>query len=120
MHVAPSRFGEELFFVYALAFSPDSRILLSGIHPESNGSCLRLWDVGQGREIRRLGSHSSSVRSGAFSPHGKFISSRSSGMLAGGFVPGGTSLTASTSETRTIRIWETDSWQELNLFSHQG
>jgi WD40 repeat protein len=181
------KFGEDLFFVHALVFSPDGRFLLSGSAnhapkaPVADGSCLRLWAVGSGREVRRFGHHSSAVKSIGFSPDGKYVVAGNTGMRADGSVAGGVTVktnfhkkddplpageTAMTKEQlaeyanggslrpdvaqslrmiaerldpaklisvavkrhdyssdleyQTIRIWETSSGKELNLFSHQG
>jgi WD40 repeat protein len=181
------KFGEDLFFVHALAFSPDGRFLLSGSAnnapkaPVADGSCLRLWAVSSGREVRRFGHYSSAVNTIRFSPDGKYVVAGSHGMRADGSVAGGVTIktnfykkdallpageTAMTKEQlaeyanggslgqdvaqslrmlaerlnpaklisvsvkrhdyssalecQTIRIWETSSGQELDLFSHQG
>jgi WD40 repeat protein len=181
------KFGEDLFFVNALAFSPDGKFLLSGSTnnapkaPVNDGSCLRLWEVGSGREARRFGHHSSAVQTIGFSPDGKYVVAGSTGMNADGSAPGGFTISArfrkkddpsptgeafmtkdqfveyassallrqdvarslktiaagldptklisvsvkerdssSALEDQTIRIWETSSGQELDLFSHQG
>jgi WD40 repeat protein len=93
------KFGDDLFFVRALAFSPDSRSLLSGSsnHPQKtnpgDGSSLRLWDVETCTEMRRFELHTSAVHSVAFSPDGKRVAAGSTGMKAAGLSPGGTSMT---------------------------
>jgi WD40 repeat protein len=179
------KFGEDLFFVHALAFSPDGKFLLSGSAnhapkaPVADGSCLRLWAVGSGREVRRFGHHSSAVTTIGFSPDGKYVVAGSTGMRADRSIPAGVTVKTNfrkkddplpagegfttkeqlteyanggslrqdvahslkmiaerldpaelTSvkqhryspalEYQTIRIWETSSGQELDLFSHQG
>lgn len=115
------RFGEDLFFVYALAYSPDARFLLSGsgIHPKSDGSCLRLWQAGAGKELRRFGHHSYPVRAVAFSPDGDAIVAAGGGLKAGGYLPGKATIKTSALESQTIRVWETNSGQELNMFSYR-
>lgn len=90
-----SRFGEDLFFVDTLAFSPDGRFLASGSKnhapraPHKDGGCLRLWDWRSGTETCSFGSHVSAVTSVSFSPDGKYLASGSNGMRADGSMPGG-------------------------------
>jgi WD40 repeat protein len=82
------RFGEELFFVYALAFSSDSRFLLSGSGnhapkaPKADGLCLRVWEVATGKQVRTFGHHAAPVTSVAFSPDGQYVVAGTSGMKA--------------------------------------
>jgi WD40 repeat protein len=59
--------------VTALAFSPDSRQLLSG----SIDTTLQLWDVGSGKQLQRLVGHTSGVMSVAFAPGGRYATSGS-------------------------------------------
>ena len=78
--------------VTSAAFSPDGKTALSGSCEEKNaiGECikgsLKLWDLGTGREIRKLEGHSDWVTSVAFSPDGK---TALSGALSG-----------------TVRLWD--------------
>jgi WD40 repeat protein len=77
-------FGDELFFVNALQFSPDSKFLLSGSNncapkaPVPGGFCCRLWDVESGTEVARFGRHSFPVKSVAFSKDGTLVATGSS------------------------------------------
>ncbi|MBO0701132.1 MAG: WD40 repeat domain-containing protein, partial [Zavarzinella sp.] len=57
--------------VFALAFSPDGKILASG----SFDKTIKLWDVASGKEIRTLSGHTKQVVSLAFSPDGKRLAS---------------------------------------------
>jgi len=91
-------FGRDLFFVYALDFSPDGKFLLSGSGnhakkaPSADGSCVRLWEVSTGREVRRFGHHASAANAVAFSPDGEYVVAASNGMKADGSTPGGTTV----------------------------
>lgn len=103
------QFGQDLFFVNALAFSPDGRFLARGssnnapIAPYRNRRCLRLWDWRSGEEVRGLGAHLSSVDSVSFSPDGRWLASGSGGMVASGAMD----------KVRTVRVFETDSGRAL-------
>ncbi|KAK4198796.1 WD40-repeat-containing domain protein, partial [Triangularia verruculosa] len=59
----------------AVAFSPDSRLIVSG----SDDKTVRLWDAATGAERRVLQGHSSSVFAVAFSPDSRLIVSGSHG-----------------------------------------
>ena len=54
-------------YVYAVAFSPDSKYLASG----SWDKTVKLWTVEAQKEVTTLQGHSESVRAVAFSPEGK-------------------------------------------------
>jgi RNA polymerase sigma factor (sigma-70 family) len=64
----------------ALAFSPDGKLLASGRDfdfPRKHGqdNPIQLWDVGTGKELRRLVGHKDTVLSLAFSPDGLTLAS---------------------------------------------
>jgi len=63
------RFKGHREFVSDVAFSPDSRTVVSG----SWDGDLKLWDPASGREIRTLSGHTSGIVRVAFSPDGKHI-----------------------------------------------
>ncbi len=68
--------------VWSIAFSPDSRLLISG----ANDRSVRLWEVESGQQIQILEGHQNDVNSVAFSPDGL--------------------LAASASDDRTVRVWD--------------
>jgi WD40 repeat protein len=76
-------------WVYAVAISPDSKILLTG----SYDGTARLWDAATGKLLRRLEGHNSAVMSVSFSPSGEYI-------LTGG-------------GDSTTRLWRTATGKEL-------
>jgi WD40 repeat protein len=59
--------------VYGVAFSPDSRRVLSG----GRDRTVRLWDVAGGRELRVFQGHRNAIRSVAVAPDGKYAVSGS-------------------------------------------
>ena len=59
--------------VYAVAFSPDSKLLASGSHDNT----VKLWDVATGALQQTLEGHSYSVIAVAFSPDSKLLASGS-------------------------------------------
>jgi WD40 repeat protein len=94
--------------IRAIAFSPDGRYLASGGFDKS----IRIWEVGTGREVRKLEGHGAVVASVAFNPDGRYL--------------------ASGSHDKTIRVWQVSTWREIHslagntaevrsvAFSHDG
>src|SRR5271166_4511073 len=74
---------------YALAFSPDGRILASA----SGDSTVKLWEATTGYQLRTLAGHTAEVSSVIFSPDGRTI--------------------ASGSDDQTIRLWNSADGREL-------
>ena len=83
--------------IYGVAFSPDSRLALSG----SKDKIARLWDVQTGEILQRLGGHTAYLYAVAFSPDGK--------------------LALTSSADNTARLWDLQTGGELRRFiGHQG
>ena len=68
--------------VYALAFSPDGKLVASASHDKT----VRLWDSATGASLQTLEGHSNYVNAVAFSPDGKLV--------------------ASASDDKTVRLWD--------------
>src|SRR5262249_20981731 len=89
------RFVGHLWYVRGLAVSRDGRYLVTG--SAGKEVSIRLWDVANGKEIRRFGKN---VRGGhcsvAFSPDGRHV-------LSGGY-------------DGVLRLWDASSGQEVRRF----
>ncbi|MCL2443636.1 MAG: caspase family protein [Treponema sp.] len=88
--------------VGSVAISPDGRQVITATRAsiETTGTLdntIKLWDIFNGREIRRFFGHSNTVRSIAFNPNGRQILSGSS--------------------DDTIRLWETSTGINIRTFS---
>ncbi|HKQ75538.1 MAG TPA: AAA-like domain-containing protein [Blastocatellia bacterium] len=75
--------------VFSVAFSPDGKKVATG-GPSRE---VKIWDAGDGRELKTLGGYSSQISSVAFSPDGA--------KLATGSNDGG------------VRLWDAVTWREL-------
>ena len=83
--------------VRSLAFSPDSRRLVSG----GEDGNLAIWDLSEGtRKVVILEGHTEAVSSCAWRPNGNII--------------------ASGSEDKTVRLWDAHTFQPLRMFSRHS
>ncbi|OAQ24744.1 WD40 repeat-like protein [Linnemannia elongata AG-77] len=76
-------------YINSLAFSPDSRRLVSG----SDDKAIRVWDCSNGELLATMDGHTLTVYSVVFSPCGKKV--------------------ASTSEDKTVRLWDSVTGEPL-------
>ncbi|MCB1211680.1 MAG: WD40 repeat domain-containing protein, partial [Verrucomicrobiales bacterium] len=75
--------------VYALALSPDGKMLVTGAYDQK----IRLWDVGSGKELAMLKGHNGAVNGLSFRPDGKVLASASGDRTVKLWaIPGGTRL----------------------------
>jgi WD40 repeat protein/uncharacterized caspase-like protein len=85
------RIPMDAYTVNTIAFSPDSKLLLTG----SNDWTARLWNVESGKELRRF-DHQFWIGEAIFSPDGHFV------LTAGG--------------AKTISMWDVESGKLLRAF----
>ncbi len=125
------RAGNGAYFLYAIAFSPDARTLVS-----AGPKGIRFWDVRTHRAIGRPLARIGSINTVSFSPDGRTLASgdlngtvrlwdvrtrterspalrgHSKGIESLAFSPDGRTL-ASGSDDRTIRLWDVRTHREL-------
>lgn len=86
-------FEGHLDAAYALAVSPDGKMIASGAYDQK----IRLWDVMTGKELALLKGHNGAVNGLSFRPDGKVL--------------------ASASSDRTVKLWSIPSGQRLETLS---
>jgi RNA polymerase sigma factor (sigma-70 family) len=97
------QFGDPREYVYALAFTPDGKTLISGGDPrgEKDPGPLRLWETATGKERGPLPGHRDRVWSLTLSPDGRVLASGSS--------------------DGTARLWDLHTREEIRrLEGHRG
>ena len=119
--------------INGVSVSADGRSILSG----SDDKTARLWDVGSGREVRRL-DHTEPVAAVAFAPSGKKVLTASGNLIRLWDVTAGTELgqfaghtgpvqcvafsadgryIVSGSQDTTVRVWEVEGRREHRLLA---
>jgi hypothetical protein len=125
--------------VWAVAFSPDGRHIVSG----SMDNTVRLWDVRTGREVGRFAGHTDGVTSVAFAPDGRSVVSgglddtvrswdvatrregrcleaRAGRVFAVALSPDGR-YALSGHEDNSLRLWEVEAGREVRaMLGHTG
>ena len=71
----PGPFAAHSDEAWALAYSPDGRILASGSNDTNEARTIRLWDARDGRSIAGWKGHEATVTGLAFSPDGRILAS---------------------------------------------
>jgi WD40 repeat protein len=88
--------------VHAVAFASGGKLLLSG----GADSCIRIWDVATGKELRLFEGHQISVWAVKVSPDGRHVLSSSGGEDSGSVVDW------------SVCLWEAETCKELHR--HEG
>ncbi|WP_165067749.1 protein kinase domain-containing protein [Paludisphaera rhizosphaerae] len=140
-YVAPERLDGHRDEAWALAFSPQGRVLASGSDDTENDDTIKLWDPATGRLLKSWRADPGTVSALAFSPDGRVLASASldpsknlrlwdveNGLLrralightdkvrSVAFSPDGRIL-ASAGADRTIRLWEAATGRPLASLS---
>jgi WD40 repeat protein len=124
--------------LFVLAFSPDSKMLLTA--GEGQDHLVKLWNVEPHTLLHEMPGHKEIVLSGLFTPDGLHIitsdlsgriivwDTRTGEKLEGPAAHAGASFLdisrdgtrlASFSWDRTAKVWDTKSWRELAIFTHR-
>ncbi len=98
--------------VDSIAFSPDGKLILTGITIEDTIGLGRIWDVNTGHSIADLKGHQGIISGAAFSPDGRLAASVS-GTGLGFFIP------TFCCGDRSARIWSVDNGQLLKILEHR-
>jgi RNA polymerase sigma factor (sigma-70 family) len=94
--------------VTACAFSPDGKLMATGAYGQENGVYFALlWDVGTGKELRRI-------------PAGTFPGPGNGVKRALAFSPDGATLAGGGWGDARLRLWETATGKELTAFPRIG
>jgi WD40 repeat protein len=127
------QFSGHTGYVHCLAVSTDGRKVLSGSggrlgqEPDlffndpprpkmitDRDTDLRLWDLDNGKEVRKYAGHRIYVNSMAFSPDGRRALSSNGGALIG--FEGGTIMGAFGGGDNLLHLWDVDGGKELQSF----
>jgi RNA polymerase sigma factor (sigma-70 family) len=91
--------------IYALAFSPDDKLLASG----SDDGSIKIWNTTTGKEVKTLAAHQEVV-SLVFSPDGKSLASTSHSFKG-----------PDKTEPAAVRLWDVAIWEEkVKLKDNEG